>query len=94
MYKKIKAIDYFVQLKNKKIGMVKYYAYVGGRKYAFIDEYRIKKIIDHHSEVELTNVKLYAPIEYITDKYLYFYIKGIFSIRHYITIMPNKYEKE
>lgn len=90
MYKKIRTIDYFVRLQNGDIGTIKYYAYIKGQKCAFIEEYEILETIDHIFEVEPSGIDLYAPVDLITDKYLYMYVEK----RHYITIIPNVYEKE
>lgn len=63
---------------------------INNRPFAFIEEYVSVETIDHISDVELSGLQLCAPVEYITHKYLYMYIDK----KHYISKLPNMYEKE
>lgn len=60
------------------------------RQIAFIEEYEIVETIDHIFEVEPSGMMLYAPVETITNKYMYMNIDN----KQYITTIPNMYEKE
>lgn len=94
-YKKFNnTIDYFIGLNNGIIGTVKYYISHNNIKYVVLNEYEVMEEIDHILDVEPTTVHIYAPVEFIESKYIYFKLRIGKDKKEFVALRPNKYEAE
>lgn len=88
--KEISTIDYFVRLKDDKIGAVKYYTIIDFTLYAIINTYQVIDMFEHIFQIEqIVGQQQIVKISNIKEKFLYMK----FGLREFVTIIANRYEK-
>lgn len=86
----IKSIDYFVQLKNKQLGMVRFYFKHEEKIFVLLNEFGVFASNNHILEVRNLNRIVCANAEDIHLKYIYISSKN----KHFIVSAPNSFESD
>lgn len=85
-----KSIDYFLLLSDGSFGKAKFYLSYCNNDFVLYEQFLMLRSMDHISEVYSTGNDKVAAVDAIIEKFIYMEI----GTQHFISLMPNAFEKD
>lgn len=85
----LSTIDYFVKLKDDRIGAVKYYSILNQKLHALINFYEVANTCGNFFQINRSGNQELIKMNDISEKMIYMK----FGLREFVTVPPNNYEK-